>query len=59
MVGPPLRPTIASLRVLDRLRFSPPAPFHYLTYHKAFHFDVRRSSSSGGSPRDSNDEILR
>jgi len=35
--------------VLDWLRLSPLAPVHYLTYHKAFHFDVSLLLALGGS----------
>jgi len=35
--------------VLDWLRLSPLAPWHYLTYHKAFHFDVSLLLALGGS----------
>jgi len=55
----PERPTIATLRVLDALRLSPLAPWHYLTYHKAFAFDVQPLVAMGWRPRYSNDEMLR
>ena len=47
------------LRVLDWLRLSPLAPWHYLTYHKAFHFDVQPLLQLGWKPRYSNDEMFR
>ena len=31
--------TINSLKMFDKLGLSPLSPWHYLTYHKAFHFD--------------------
>jgi len=52
-------PTIATLRLLDRLRLSPLAPWHYLTYHKPFYFDVAPLLALGWRPRYSNDEMLR
>ena len=51
--------TINTLRVLDWLRLSPLAPWHYLTYHKAFHFDVQPLLALGWKPRYSNDEMFR
>ena len=51
--------TINALRVLDWLRLSPLAPWHYLTYHKAFHFDVQPLLALGWNPRYSNDEMFR
>jgi nucleoside-diphosphate-sugar epimerase len=51
--------TINTLRVLDWLRLSPLAPWHYLTYHKAFHFDVQPLLELGWKPRYSNDEMFR
>jgi nucleoside-diphosphate-sugar epimerase len=51
--------TINTLRVLDWLRLSPLAPWHYLTYHKAFHFDVQPLLNLGWKPRYSNDEMFR
>jgi nucleoside-diphosphate-sugar epimerase len=51
--------TIQSLRVLDSLGLSPLAPWHYLTYHKPFYFDISKLSSLGWKPRYSNDEMFR
>ena len=51
--------TINTLRVLDWLRLSPLAPWHYLTYHKAFHFDVQPLLDLGWKPRYSNDAMFR
>jgi len=50
--------TIGTLRVLDLLKLSPLAPWHYLTYHKAFHFDVTPLLEMGWKPRYSNDEMF-
>lgn len=33
---------IPALRILDFLKLSPLAPWHYLTYHKPFYFDIRK-----------------
>lgn len=54
----PERLTIGALRTLDLLRLSPLAPWHYLTYHKPFHFDVSKLVELGWKPRYSNDEML-
>lgn len=51
--------TIRTLQTLDFLRLSPLAPWHYLTYHKPFCFDVRHDLELGWKPRYSNDEMLR
>jgi nucleoside-diphosphate-sugar epimerase len=50
--------TINTLRLLDLLHLSPLAPWHYLTYHKAFHFDVTPLLEMGWRPRYSNDEMF-
>lgn len=49
---------IQTLRTLDHLRMSPLAPWHYLTYHKPFCFDVGHVEAIGWAPRYSNDEML-
>jgi nucleoside-diphosphate-sugar epimerase len=55
----PVGLTIAALGLLDRLRLSPLAPWHYLTYHKAFCFDVAPLLAMGWQPAYSNDDMLR
>lgn len=50
--------TIGTLRILDWLGLSPLAPWHYLTYHKAFHFDVTPLTELGWKPKYSNDEMF-
>jgi nucleoside-diphosphate-sugar epimerase len=50
---------IGALRTLDRLRLSPLAPWHYLTYHKPFCFDVAHVLDLGWKPRYSNDDMFR
>ncbi len=55
----PVSPTITTLRILDRLGVCPLAPWHYLTYHKAFYFDVAPLLRMGWTPRYSNDEMFR
>ena len=59
VVGLPARLTINALRLLDWLRLSPLAPWHYLTYHKPFYFDVAPLLALGWKPRYSNDEMFR
>jgi nucleoside-diphosphate-sugar epimerase len=59
VVGLPPGPTIAALRLADWLRISPLAPWHYLTYHKSFHFDVTRAMRDvGWQPRYGNQDML-
>ena len=50
---------INTLRTLDLLHLSPLAPWHYLTYHKPFYFDVQPLLKLGWKPRYSNDEMFR
>jgi nucleoside-diphosphate-sugar epimerase len=57
--GLPVWPTIGTLRLLDWLGLSPLAPWHYLTYHKDFCFDVSRLLELGWRPKYSNDEMFR
>jgi len=47
------------LRVLDRMGVSPLAPYHYLTYGKAFYFDVAPLAALGWHARYSNEEMMR
>ncbi|MBM3861448.1 MAG: NAD-dependent epimerase/dehydratase family protein [Verrucomicrobia bacterium] len=55
----PVAPTITALRCADLLGISPLAPWHYLTFHKPFHFDVSKLTAMGWRPRYSNDEMFR
>ena len=55
----PAKSTIAALRCADWLGISPLAPWHYLTYHKPFYFDVSKLVALGWKPRYSNDEMFR
>jgi nucleoside-diphosphate-sugar epimerase len=55
----PAGPAIGALRLLDLLSLSPLAPWHYLTYHKAFYFDLEPILKLGWQPRYSNDAMLR
>ncbi|NJK60797.1 MAG: NAD-dependent epimerase/dehydratase family protein [Oscillatoriales cyanobacterium SM2_1_8] len=50
--------TIGTLRALDVLGLSPLAPWHYLTYHKPFYFDLEPLHRLGWRARYSNDEML-
>jgi nucleoside-diphosphate-sugar epimerase len=58
VVGLPQVLTTNTLRVLDWMRLSPLAPWHYLSYHKALYFDVTPLTKMGWKPRYSNDEML-
>jgi len=50
---------IGTLRTLDVLGLSPLAPWHYLTYHKPFFFDVAPLRQLGWRPKYSNDDMFR
>ena len=54
----PAGPAILALRTLDALHLSPLAPWHYLTYHKPFAFDVSPLLAMGWEPRYSNTAML-
>ena len=51
--------TIGLLKTADVLHMSPLAPWHYLTYHKPFYFDVSPLTALGWKPKYSNDEMFR
>jgi nucleoside-diphosphate-sugar epimerase len=51
--------TTPTLQILDLMRLSPLAPWHYRTYHKPFSFDIEHVLELGWAPRYSNDEMLR
>lgn len=59
VVSLPVTPAITALKALDRLGLSPLAPWHYLTYHKPFHFDVTPLLRMGWKPKYSNEEMFR
>lgn len=42
VVGLPAALTISMLKTLDFLKLCPLAPWHYLTYHKPFYFDISK-----------------
>lgn len=50
--------TIGTLQFLDWIGLSPLAPWHYLTYHKEFYFDVEPLLNLGWKPKYSNDEMF-
>lgn len=57
--GLPVDLTISTLKFLDNLKLSPLGPWHYLTYHKPFYFDISPVKESlGWKPRYSNEQIL-
>lgn len=49
---------INALKTLDWMRLSPLAPWHYLTYHKPFYFDVTPLQAMGWQPAYSNQAML-
>ena len=50
--------SIGVLKTLDKLKLSPLAPWHYLTYDKPFYFDVNNLIEMGWRPQYSNDQML-
>ena len=54
VVGLPIAPAFWTLRALDVLGLSPLAPWHYMSYHLPFHFDVAPLLEMGWKPRYSN-----
>ena len=59
VVGLPVGPTVSALKVLDAMRICPLAPWHYLTYHKPFYFDLSEPMGRlGWKPRYGNVEML-
>ena len=55
----PVSLAIGTLTVLDKLRLSPLGPWHYLTYHKPFYFDIKPTMDAlGWTPKYSNVSIL-
>lgn len=60
IVSIPVAPSMAALAVLDFLRLSPLASWHYMTYHKDFYFDNANAKKVlGWEPRCGNSEILK
>ncbi len=52
VAGLPVTPTIAILKILDKIRLSPLAPWHYLTYHKDFYFNnIKPKDELGWRPK--------
>jgi nucleoside-diphosphate-sugar epimerase len=50
---------IGTLMALDKLHLSPLGPYHYLTYHKPFYFDIKPTMDAlGWAPKHSNTSIL-
>lgn len=59
IVGLPVGLTVSALKLLDVLKICPLAPWHYLTYHKPFYFDLSVPMKQlGWKPRYSNVETM-
>lgn len=58
IVGLPVGMSVLALRMLDRCKLSPLAPWHYETYHLPFHFDVEPLIKMGWQPKYSNREMF-
>ena len=54
----PVNFAINTLKILDWSGLSPLAPWHYLSYHKEFYFDVNYLLSLGWTPKYSNDKMF-
>lgn len=50
--------TSASLMMLDKLKLSPLAPYHYLVYGEDMYFDLSPLTELGWKPKYSNEEML-
>ena len=56
----PVKPSIYLLKFLDKIRLSPLAPWHYLTYHKPFYFDISKPMKElGWKPKASNIQMMK
>ncbi len=59
IVGLPVGFTVSVLKLLDVLKICPLAPWHYLTYHKPFYFDLLEPMKRlGWKPRYGNAEMM-
>jgi len=59
IIGLPVPITVCILKILDKLRLSPLGPWHYLTYHKPFYFDITSAKDNlEWQPKYSNKDIL-
>jgi nucleoside-diphosphate-sugar epimerase len=59
IVGTPAWLVIFLLEILDLMRMSPLAPWHYKSYHKPFYFDLSQPMKElGWKPRFSNEETF-
>lgn len=55
----PIGLAIGALTALDKMRLSPLGPWHYLTYHKPFYFDIQPTMDAlDWQPRYGNVEVL-
>lgn len=54
----PVFPSVNALRIADFMQISPLAPWHYLTYHKPFYFDLSPLKDLGWRSAYSNDQML-
>ena len=59
VIGIPVWLAVPPLWLADKLKLSPLAPWHYLTYHKPFHFDLTKEFSElEWRPKYSNSEMI-
>jgi nucleoside-diphosphate-sugar epimerase len=58
VISLPITLSIGCLKFLDKISLSPLAPWHYLTYHKPFYFDIEPLLQIGWEPKYSNDSMF-
>lgn len=54
----PVKFSIFSLTLLEKLKLSPLAPWHYKTFHNPFYFDLEDLYNVGWSPKYSNKQLI-
>lgn len=54
----PVKFTIFSLTLLEKIKLSPLAPWHYKTFHNPFYFDLQDLNKLGWAPRYSNKQLI-
>jgi nucleoside-diphosphate-sugar epimerase len=54
----PVHITIMALTILEKLKLSPLAPWHYKTFHNPFYFDLSELNALGWKPKYSNKHLI-
>lgn len=58
LVHLPISATMISLEVMEKLKLSPLAPWHYKTFHYPFYYDITPLTNLGWQPQYSNDAMF-